>query len=89
MARKEYIGPWTQIALWDWNYEVKKTDPLIMIVWEGDEEDWLIHNQLIDPFYLTDDLIGVFEIKKEETLNPLTFKNQKGDFEMTLETGNF
>lgn len=76
------------MAIWDWDYSVKNADHVLMIVWEGDEEDWLIQKKLIDPFYLTDDLIGVFKIKKRKTIEPLTLKNEKGDFEITVQTGN-
>ncbi len=76
------------IALWDWDYPIEKNDRLLMIVWEGDEEEWLIKQKRIDPFYLTDDLIGIFEIKKRKTRKPLTLINEKGDFKMTLQTGD-
>ncbi|MDO8520282.1 MAG: hypothetical protein Q7T11_09005 [Deltaproteobacteria bacterium] len=79
---------YTEMALWDWDYPVKNPGHLLMIVWEGDEEDWLIRKELIHPFYLTDDLVGVFEIKKQETAKTLTLKNAKGDFEITVITGN-
>jgi len=59
-----------------------------LIVWEGDEEEWLIKDQLIDPFYLTDDLVGVFDIWMDNTLQPLTLVNKKGDFKITVQTGD-
>lgn len=79
---------YTDMAVWDWDYSVKNAGHIVIIVWEGDEEDWLIQRKLIHPFYLTDDLIGVFEIKKEDAKRPLTLKNKSGDFEMTVVTGN-
>lgn len=75
------------IALWDWDYSVKNADHILLIIWEGDEEDWLYREQLIHPFYLTDDLIGIFEIKKKDAKDPLTLKNEKGDFTITVQTG--
>lgn len=77
-----------EVALWDWEYPVKNADHILLIIWEGDEEDWLIQKNLINPFYLTDDLIGVFEIKKEETKKPLTLTNKSQDFKITLQTGD-
>ncbi|MBI4411151.1 MAG: hypothetical protein HY541_01545 [Deltaproteobacteria bacterium] len=77
-----------EIALWDWDYSVKNADHVLLIVWEGDEEDWLIQQKLIDPFHLTDDLIGVFEIRKEKTGKPLTLVNERKDFEITVQTGD-
>jgi len=77
-----------EVALWDWDYSVAGADHLLLVVWEGDEEEWLVRKELIHPFYLTDDLIGVFEIRKGKTIKPLTLKNAKGDFEMTVRTGN-
>lgn len=77
-----------EIALWDWDYSVKSADHVLMIVWEGDEEDWLIQQQLIDPFYLTDDFIGIFDIQRSNTLTPLSLSNAKGDFKMTVQTGD-
>lgn len=76
------------ISLWDWDYPLEKNDRLLMIVWEGDEEEWLIQQKKIHPFYLTDDLIGIFEIKKRKTKKPLTLINEKGDFKITLQTGD-
>ncbi|MBI2338980.1 MAG: hypothetical protein HYU99_01235 [Deltaproteobacteria bacterium] len=84
----EQILEYDQMALWDWDYSVKNADHILLIVWEGDEEDWLIQQKLIDPFYLTDDLIGIFEIKKKETKEPLTLKNERNDFEITVQTGD-
>lgn len=84
----EQILTYKNMAIWDWDYSVKNADHVLMIVWEGDEEDWLIQKKLIDPFYLTDDLIDVFEIKKEETIEPLILKSKKGDFEITVQTGD-
>lgn len=77
-----------EMALWDWDYPVTNPGHILLIVWEGDEEDWLIRDQLIHPFYLTDDLIGVFEIWREKSLKPLTLKNARDDFEITVATDN-
>lgn len=76
------------MALWDWDFSVSNADSILLIVWEGDEEDWLIRDQLISPFYVTDDLIGIFEIKEKETMESLTLVNDAGDFEITIQTGN-
>lgn len=77
-----------EMALWDWDYSIPDADHIALVVWEGDEEDWLIRKELIHPFYLTDDLIGIFEIRKNQTVKPLVMKNKKGDFEITVQTGN-
>lgn len=77
-----------EMALWDWDYSIKNADHVLLIVWEGDEEDWLYESKLIHPFHLTDDLIGLFEIKKKDTEKPLTLTNEKGDFTMVVQTGN-
>ncbi len=79
---------YSDIALWDWDYWVKNEGHVLLIVWEGDEEEWLIKDQLIDPFYLTDDLVGVFDIWMDNTLQPLTLVNKKGDFKITVQTGD-
>lgn len=76
------------MAIWDWDYSVPNADHIILVVWEGDEEDWLVERKLIHPFYLTDDVVGIWEIKKNATIQPLTLKNQNGDFEMTVVSGN-
>jgi len=76
------------MALWDWDYSIPNNNRVIIVVWEGDEEDWLIEKKAIDPFYLTDDLVGVFDVKLPDTLKPLVLKNKSKDFEMTVQTGN-
>lgn len=77
-----------QLALWDWDYPVKNADHVLLIFWEEDEE----HNNpevgLLPKFYSRDDLIGIFEIKRSDTLQSLTLKNPSGDFEITLRTGD-
>ncbi|MFO1464148.1 MAG: hypothetical protein U1F66_10265 [bacterium] len=80
----EYAG----LALWDWDYSIPGADHLLLIVWEEDEEGELRRQGLIPPNYLTDDLVGVFEIRREETLGPRRYRNLRGDFEITLETGD-
>jgi len=80
------------IHIWDWDLKDNQKlpiDHLIMIVWEGDEEDWLIQKGLLDPYYLTDDVVGVFEIKRQDSLKPLKLINQAGNFEFVIETINF
>lgn len=77
---------YTSLTLWDWDTTVPNAQDILLIVWEGDEEDWLIQDQIIDPFYLTDDLVGIFEIKRGATLQPVTLKNAAGDFEITVQT---
>lgn len=76
------------IALWDWDYSIPHADHVWLIVWEGDEEEWMVKEQLLSPFTLTDDIIGVFEIKRKKTLKPLTLKNTAGDFQITIQTGD-
>lgn len=76
------------MALWDWDYPLWNSEHVLLIVWEGDEEDWLIQDHVIHPFHITDDVVGIFEIRRDQTLQPLTFRNAKGDFEITVQTGN-
>lgn len=76
------------LAVWDWDYSVRRANRVLLIIWEGDEEDWMIHEKMIDPFYLTDDLIGIFEIRRDQTLIPLLLKSRSGDFEVTVVTGD-
>lgn len=75
------------MALWDWDYSIERADHVLMVVWEGDEEDWMYQAKLIDPFYLTDDMVAIFEIRREDTLRPLTLVNESKDFEVVIETG--
>lgn len=80
---------YNNLKLWDWDLKDergKKIDKVLVIIWEGDEEDWLIADGLLDPYYLTDDLIGIFSVKRADTKRAITFKNKAGNFEMTLET---
>jgi len=73
-----------QLYLWDW--DIGPWKKLILVVWEGDEEDWMIADGLLDPYYLTDDVVGVFTIDKAKTLTPLTIKNKASNFEMEVMT---
>lgn len=77
------------IALWDWDYSVTSPGRVLLIVWEGDEEDKARAQGLIGATRLTDDLIGVFEVTRAGSQNPLRLQNSRGDFEITLQTGNF
>lgn len=76
-----------ELALWDWDYPVKNRDHILLIVWEEDEEgDWIRQGR-IPPNHLMDDLVGVFEIRREDTLRAQTLRSPRGDFEITVETG--
>lgn len=75
-------------VIWDWDYSVSNNHHIILVVWEGDEEEWMYQQKMLNPFYLTDDLVGIFEIKRMQTLSPLTLTNGEKTFEITLETGN-
>ena len=79
---------YADLAIWDWDIPIdgKPVTKLILIVWEGDEEDWLIDDGLIDPYYLTDDVVGVFTIQKSNTADPLRLKNAQGNFEAEVRT---
>lgn len=72
------------LILWDW--DLAPTEKVMLIVWEGDEEDWLIADGLLDPYYLTDDVVGIFVIDKSKTRTPLVLKNPAGNFEVEVET---
>ena len=74
------------LFIWDWDLPTKKKEHVLIIVWEGDEEDWFIQDQMIHPFYLTDDLIAVFEVNRAETLKPLTLINLDQTLEITVLT---
>lgn len=75
------------MALWDFDY-LATSEPLMLIVFESDHEDHLLQQRLIPKNYLVDDLVGVFEIKKEDLKKSLTLKNSRGDFEITLQSGD-
>jgi len=79
----EYEG----IALWDWDYSIPERDHLLIIVWEEDEAQELIREKRIPANYLIDDLVAVFEIRRQDTLKPLLLKNPRDDFEMWVQTG--
>jgi len=86
---KEQEMRYKNLTMWDWDLLSSKSgdvDKVIIIVWEGDEEDWLIADGLLDPYYLTDDLVGVFVVDRKKTLKPLVLKNKAGDFEMEVVT---
>jgi hypothetical protein len=80
----EYEG----LAMWDWDYSVASRDRVLLIVWEEDEEQELIRQRRIPENYLTDDLVGVFEIRRDETSTPLTLRSRRGDFEITVLSGD-
>lgn len=77
------------IALWDWDYAVASPGRVLLVIWEGDEEDKARAQGLIGPTRLIDDLIGVFEVTRAGSLSPLRLRNSRGDFEITVQTGNF
>lgn len=79
----EYEG----LALWDWDYPVTNRERVLLIVWEEDEEGEWIRQGRIPPNHLMDDLVGVFEIRREDTRRAKTFRSPRGDFEITVETG--
>ncbi len=86
---KEQEMSYKDFKVWDWDITDVDKNPInkvIMVVWEGDEEDWLISDGLLDPFYLTDDLIGVFVIDRKKTLKPMVLKNKQGNFEVEVVT---
>lgn len=78
------------LRIWDWDLdtEIQKTATakIFIVVWEGDEEDWLIADGLLDPYTLTDDVIATFSIARHQTTQSLTLKNERGDFEMEVVT---
>lgn len=75
------------MALWDWDYSIKNGDDILLILWEGDEEATQLNNHLIPSNYLTDDLIGLFHIRREDTLKPLLLQNETKDISLTVTTG--
>lgn len=85
---KEQELYYENLKVWDWDLTIENepVEKLLFIVWEGDEEAWMITEGLLDPFYLTDDLVGIFVIEKNQTSNTLTLKNKSGDFEMDVVT---
>lgn len=80
----EYEG----IAMWDWDFSASDSDRILLIIWEEDEEAEMIERGLIPKNYLTDDLVGVFEIQKKDTASPLTLISARGDFQITVVTGD-
>lgn len=81
-AQKQQMT-YENLKIWDWDLG---PDKIIIVVWEGDEEDWLIEAKLLDPFYLTDDLVAIFVVNRDDVLNPRILKNQIGNFEMKVVT---
>lgn len=75
---------YNDLLIWDW--DLHKSDKLFVVVWEGDEEDWMIADGLLDPYYLTDDVVGTFVVTRKETLKGKTYTNKNKDFEITLKT---
>lgn len=75
------------VVLWDWDIQVAghHVDRVILFVWEGDEEAWMVEDGMLDPFYITDDNVGVFVVEYENQ-KPQIFKNSAGDFEIEVET---
>lgn len=77
------------LAIWDWDIVGKNGvafEKLLLIVWEGDEEAWMVADGLLDPYYLTDDVAGVFVLEKTKTAEPLVLVNERGDFELEVGT---
>lgn len=76
------------MILWDWDIQTNDIpmNKIILFVWEGDEEDWLIADGLIDPYYLTDDLVGTFVIEKRDSTKALTLTNAAKNFSITVMT---
>ncbi len=77
------------IALWDWDYATTPADRVLLVIWEGDEEDQARAQGLIAPNRLIDDLVGIFEVSRSASLKPLNLRNSRGDFEITVQTGDF
>lgn len=77
------------ITLWDWDIAVdgKPVTKLLVIVWEGDEEEWMVNSKLIDPFYLTDDIVGTFIVERKASQKPLVLRNNAKNFEIEVITG--
>lgn len=76
-----------RFPIWDWDLATDQGAPfdkVIIVVWEGDEEAWMIADGLLDPFYLADDVVGVFTVAKKDAAKPLVLKNGTGDFEMEV-----
>jgi hypothetical protein len=76
------------ITLWDWDITVdsKPATKLLLIIWEGDEEEWMVNSQLIDPFYLTDDVVGTFVVEHQAKKKSLVLRNNAKDFEIEVVT---
>lgn len=87
-AKKQALN-YQNLALWDWDYPVEEKDKVLLIIWESDEEHLDRHFKDLPKNYLIDDLIGVFVIDYKQSLEPLTLVNAKGDFEITVQTGDF
>ena len=81
-AKKQEMS-YENFKIWDWDLGPQK---VIIVVWEGDEEDWLIQEKLLDPFYLTDDLVATFVVNRADVLKPKILKNGIGNFEMEIVT---
>jgi hypothetical protein len=81
-AKKQQMT-YENFKIWDWDLAKNK---IMIVVWEGDEEDWLIEAKLLDPFYLTDDWVATFVVNRADVLKPKVLKNDIGNFEMEVVT---
>lgn len=86
---KEQRLNYQNLALWDWDYPLRDNHKVLLIVWESDEEELDPNFAHFPKNYLIDDLIGVFPIERSASLKPLTLRNPSGDFEITVQTGDF
>jgi hypothetical protein len=76
------------ITLWDWDVTVdgQPVTKLLLIIWEGDEEEWMVNSKLIDPFYLTDDVVGTFIVERKAVQKNLVLRNTEKNFELEVMT---
>lgn len=72
-------------AVWDWDYPVGQT--LLLVIWEGDEEEGLMSRGLLPKYAIMDDLVAVFTVTREEAAGGKLFVNPRGDFWIRFKEG--
>jgi hypothetical protein len=74
------------LAIWDWDYPVG--DQVVIVIWEGDEEEPLVSRGLVAPGDIIDDLIAVFIVARDATREPKTLESKARNVGMHIQTGD-
>lgn len=74
------------LAIWDWDYPVG--DKVVIVIWEGDEEESLVSRGLVAPGDIIDDLIAVFIVARDATREPKVLANKAKNVVIHIQTGD-